>query len=95
MPVTVHIPTPVRKLTNNQAGVEVEAGSVGELVENLDLAYSGIKDKLVDEAGEIRRYVNIYVNDEDIRFLEGAATELREGDSLTIVPAIAGGCMQR
>ena len=95
MPVTVHIPTPLRKLTNNQAEVEVEAGSVGELVENLDLAYSGIKDKLVDEAGEIRRYVNIYVNDEDIRFLEGAATELREGDSLTIVPAIAGGCMQR
>ena len=95
MPVTVQIPTPLRKLTNNQAEVEVEAGSVGELVENLDLAYSGIKDKLVDEAGEIRRYVNIYVNDEDIRFLEGAATELREGDSLTIVPAIAGGCMQR
>ena len=94
MPVTVHIPTPLRKLTDNQAEVEVEAGSVGELVENLDLAYSGMKDKLVDEAGEIRRYVNIYVNDEDIRFLEGPGTELREGDSLTIVPAIAGGCLR-
>ena len=94
MPVTVHIPTPLRKLTDNQAEVEVEAGSVGDLVENLNLAYSGMKDKLVDEAGEIRRYVNIYVNDEDIRFLEGAGTELREGDSLTIVPAIAGGCLR-
>jgi molybdopterin synthase sulfur carrier subunit len=93
MPITVHVPTPLRKLTNNKAEVEVQAESVGELVENLDAAYGGIKDKLVDEAGEIRRYVNIYVNEEDIRFLNGADTELRDGDSLTIVPAIAGGCV--
>ena len=94
MSITVHVPTPLRNLTNNQAEVEVEAESVCELMENLDAAFSGIKDKLVDEAGEIRRYVNIYVNDEDIRFLDGAGTELQDGDSLTIVPAIAGGCVQ-
>ena len=92
MPVTVHVPTPLRKLTNNQAEVEIEAGTVGEMVENLESAYSGIKEKLVDEAGEIRRYVNIYINDEDIRFLDGADTPLGQGDSVTIVPAIAGGC---
>ena len=92
MPVKVNVPTPLRKLTNNQAEVEIQAGTVSEMVDNLDLAYQGIKEKLVDDAGQIRRYVNIYVNDEDIRFLNGADTQLNEGDSISIVPAIAGGC---
>lgn len=91
MSVTVHVPTPLRKLTNNQAEVEADAGTVGELIENLEGAYAGIKEKLVDEAGEVRRYVNIYVNDEDIRFLDGAGTPLNAGDKVTVVPAIAGG----
>lgn len=91
MAITVHIPTPLRKLTGNAAEVTVEAASVGELVDNLEAAYAGIKEKLLDDAGEIRRYVNLYVNDEDIRFLDGKGTSLNEGDSVTIVPAIAGG----
>jgi sulfur-carrier protein len=91
MAITVHIPTPLRKLTGNAAEVTVEAASVGELVDNLEAAYAGIQEKLLDDAGEIRRYVNLYVNDEDIRFLDGKGTSLNEGDSVTIVPAIAGG----
>lgn len=91
MPVTVHVPTPLRKLTGNQADVQIEAGSVSELVDSLEASHAGIKDKLVDEEGEIRRYVNIYVNEEDVRFLEGKETILADGDSVSIVPAIAGG----
>ena len=91
MAISVHVPTPLRKLTGNQAEVEIDAATVAELVENLETSFAGIKEKLVDENGEIRRYVNIYVNDEDIRFLEGTDTPLSSGDSLSIVPAIAGG----
>ena len=91
MAVTVQIPTPLRKLTDNQAEVDIQAGTIGELVEGLEEAHNGIKEKLVDENGEIRRYVNVYLNDEDIRFLDGADTLLNEGDKVAIVPAIAGG----
>ena len=92
MPITVNIPTPLRKLTNNQAEVELEAGTIGQLVDGLEGAYGGMAEKLLDEGGEIRRYVNIFVNDEDIRFLDGKDTPLNDGDSVSIVPAIAGGC---
>jgi len=92
MAVTVNIPTPLRKLTNNQSEVEIDAGTVGELVDGLEAAYSGIAEKLLDDGGEIRRYVNVFVNDEDIRFLDGKATPLKAGDNISIVPAIAGGC---
>ncbi|MGB0605335.1 MAG: MoaD/ThiS family protein [Candidatus Latescibacterota bacterium] len=91
MAVTVNIPTPLRKLTNNESEVSVEAGSVGDLVDALDAAYSGIAEKLLDEKGDIRRYVNVFVNDEDIRFLDGKGTALKDGDNISIVPAIAGG----
>ena len=91
MAVTVNIPTPLRKLTNNESEVSVEAGSVGDLVDALEAAYSGIAEKLLDEKGDIRRYVNVFVNDEDIRFLDGKGTALQEGDTISIVPAIAGG----
>ena len=91
MAITVHVPPPLRKLTGNQSEVEIDAATVAELVENLETSFAGIKEKLVDEKGEIRRYVNIYVNDEDIRFLAGAETPLNSGDNLSIVPAIAGG----
>ena len=91
MAVTVHVPTPLRKLTGNQSEVQAEAATVAELVDNLESAHAGIKEKLLDESGDIRRYVNIYVNDEDIRFLDGKDTSLRDGDSVSIVPAIAGG----
>ncbi len=92
MAVTVHVPTPLRKLTGNQSEVQAEAATVAELVDNLESAHAGIKEKLLNESGDIRRYVNIYVNDEDIRFLDGKDTSLRDGDSVSIVPAIAGGC---
>ena len=95
MPATVHVPTPLRKLTNNQAEVEIDAGTVAELMVNLENAYNGIGEKLLDETGAIRRYVNVYVNDEDIRFLDGMDTSLEDGDSVSIVPAIAGGCRTR
>ncbi|MBM3279525.1 MAG: MoaD/ThiS family protein [Candidatus Handelsmanbacteria bacterium] len=91
MAVKVHIPTPLRRLTGNQAEVEIQAGTVAELVQNLEAAHPGIREKLLDEQGEIRRYVNIYVNEEDIRFLDGAQTALGDRDVVSIVPAIAGG----
>ena len=91
MPITVNIPTPLRKLTNNLSEVELEAGTVGQLVDGLEGAYAGIAEKLLDDSGEIRRYVNIFVNDEDIRFLDGKETPLKDGDNISIVPAIAGG----
>jgi molybdopterin synthase sulfur carrier subunit len=91
MPITVNIPTPLRKLTNNLSEVELEAGTVGQLVDGLEGAYGGMAEKLLDEGGAIRRYVNIFVNDEDIRFLDGKDTPLNDGDNVSIVPAIAGG----
>jgi len=91
MSVTVRIPTPLRKLTDGADEVSVEAASVGEMIDNLDNAHSGLRERLCDEAGEIRRFVNIYVNDEDVRFLQGKDTPLADGDQVSIVPAIAGG----
>ena len=91
MPVTVRIPTPLRPLANNQAEVEVEGADVGAMIESLEADFSGFGERLVDEDGEVRRFVNIYVNDEDIRFLDGKQTTLNDGDAVSIVPAIAGG----
>ncbi|RUM30995.1 MAG: molybdopterin synthase sulfur carrier subunit [Aquifex sp.] len=91
MAVIVRIPTPLRRLTNGQGEVEVEAKSVKEAIEKLEEQFPGIKERLIDENGELRRFVNLYVNDEDIRFLKGLDTELKDGDTLSIVPAIAGG----
>jgi molybdopterin synthase sulfur carrier subunit len=82
----------LRKFTNGQSDVEIEGESVGEVIDNLEASHSGIKEKLIDESGSIRRFVNVYLNEEDIRFLDGADTEVKDGDSVTIVPAIAGGC---
>jgi len=92
MAVTVRIPTPLRKFTNDQAEVSVEGATVGEVIDNLEAQHSGIKEKIAEESGAIRRFVNIYVNEEDIRFLDGPASALKDGDQVTIVPAIAGGC---
>jgi len=92
MSVSVRIPTPLRKLTGGADEVAIEGANVGEIIENLETAHPGLKERLCDEAGEIRRFVNVYVNDEDVRFLEGRATALKDGDEVSIVPAIAGGC---
>jgi len=91
MSVSVRIPTPLRKLTGGADEVAIEGANVGEVIENLEAAHPGLKERLCDESGEIRRFVNVYVNDEDVRFLEGRATALKDGDEVSIVPAIAGG----
>jgi molybdopterin synthase sulfur carrier subunit len=91
MSVTVRIPTPLRSLTGGQAEVKVAAGSVGDLIAALEGQYKGIQARLCDDQGQLRRFINIYVNEEDIRFLQGPQTPLKEGDQVSIVPAIAGG----
>ena len=87
----VRIPTPLRKLTDNQESIEVESNTIGGAIDELEGKFPGIKERLVDEDGEIRRFVNVYVNEEDIRFLENKDTPLKEGDDISIIPAIAGG----
>ncbi len=91
MSVVVRIPTPLRRMTNGESKVEVESSNLGELVEKLDGAYPGFKDRLVDENGELRYFVNIYVNGEDVRFLDGLGTAISSGSEVSIVPAVAGG----
>ena len=91
MAVFVRIPTPLRRLTGGQEQVAAEGSTVGALLVDLAARYPGIGERLQDEQGEIRRFINIYVNDEDVRFLQGLATPLGEGDLVSIVPAIAGG----
>ena len=88
---SVLIPTPLRKLTNDLEEVSAAGANVGELLDNLDKAFPGLKDRVCDEAGAIRRFVNIYVNGEDVRFLDEKATLVNENDEISIVPAIAGG----
>lgn len=89
--IKVRIPTPLRPLTKNQGEVEVTGANIAEIIDNLNASYSGLKDRLCDDKGELRRFVNIYVNEEDIRFLKGKDTVLKDGDEVSIVPAIAGG----
>jgi sulfur-carrier protein len=91
MAVKVLIPTPLQKLTNDQATVECQATTIADLVESLDQNCPGIKARLCDDQGELRRFVNFYVNNEDIRFLDGKGTTLQDGDEVSIIPAIAGG----
>jgi len=90
MTVKVRIPTPLQKLTNGKAEVECRAKNILELVEVLEKDYPGMKERLSD-GGKIRRFINIYVNEEDIRFVKKEETALKDGDSVSIVPAIAGG----
>jgi molybdopterin synthase sulfur carrier subunit len=91
MAVRVLIPTPLQRLTDNQAEVVVEGSDVREVIGDLEAKFPGVKARLCDESGALRRFVNIYVNEEDIRFLKGEATALKDGDEMSIVPAIAGG----
>lgn len=91
MGVKVRIPTPLQKLTGGQAEIQAGAASVTELIDQLEKNFPGIKDRICDESGKIRRFVNVYLNEEDIRFLDQEATKLKDGDDISIVPAIAGG----
>jgi len=88
---SVRIPTPLRKLTADHDEVTVSAANVSALIEELENQYPGFKDRLCDESGEVRRFINLYVNNEDIRFLEGKDTALKDEDVVSIIPAIAGG----
>ena len=91
MSVMVRIPTPLRRMTNGKDKVEVESDNLGDLVEKLNSEFPGFKDRLVDEEGELRYFVNIYLNDEDVRFMDGLNTSTSSGDEISIVPAVAGG----
>ena len=95
MSVTVRIPTPLRSLTGGQGEVQATAASVRELIDALEGKYQGLRDRLCDEQGQLRRFINVYVNEEDIRFLQGPQTPLKAGDQVSIVPAIAGGAGDR
>jgi molybdopterin synthase sulfur carrier subunit len=91
MAAKVRIPTPLRKLTNNEEVVEVNAATIGDAITELQSRFPGIKERLLDESGGVRRFVNVYVNEEDIRFLQNQETKLKDGDEVSIIPAIAGG----
>jgi sulfur-carrier protein len=91
MPVTVRIPTPLRALAKGNGNVQAKGDTIEDLVGDLERQFPGLRERLMDEGGELRRFINIYVNQEDIRFLDNKATKLKDGDEVAIVPAIAGG----
>ena len=91
MGIKVRIPGPLRKLTNELDQVEITAGNIGELIDLLEKEYNGMKERLCDEDGELRYFVNIYLTGQDIRFIEGMNTPTESGDAVSIVPAVAGG----
>jgi len=88
---SVRIPTPLRKLTSDKDEITINAANIAELIDQMEAQYPGIKNRLCDESGNVRRFINLYVNNEDIRFLSGKETALKEGDIVSIIPAIAGG----
>jgi molybdopterin synthase sulfur carrier subunit len=89
--VTVRVPTQLRTLTGGSGELRLEGASVGEVLKALDAAHPGMADRLFDDAGELRRFVNVFVDDEDVRFLSGLETPVTEGQTVSIVPAVAGG----
>ena len=91
MPVQVHVTSVIQKVVDGQREFAEEGSTVGELIENIERRYPGFRKQLVDDSGELHRFVNIYLNDEDIRYLGGAETALSDGDSVSILPALAGG----
>lgn len=92
MSIKVRIPTPLRKLTKEQEVVEIDScATIGQMIESLEKSYPGIKERICDDKGEVRRFINVYLNDEDIRFLKSRDTSVKAGDEVSIVPAIAGG----
>lgn len=91
MGVTVRIPTPLQKLTNNQSEITAEGATIKEMFDNVEKNYPGIKERLYSEEGELRRFINIYINEEDIRFLDSDNTKVKDGDVISVIPAIAGG----
>jgi len=91
MPISVRIPTPLRKFTGGAESVTASGGTVAAVVQDIEGRHPGLKERICDDAGKVRRFVNLYVNGEDIRFLSSLDTPVKEGDEISIVPAIAGG----
>lgn len=91
MSIKVRIPTPLRKLTQNQAEVEAAGSTIRDIVDDLEKQFPGFKERMCDEGGELRKFVNVYVGEEDIRFLNGLDTPIPEGEQISIIPAVAGG----
>jgi sulfur-carrier protein len=91
MSVRVRVPTPLRKFTNGADEVDAQGSNMQAIVDDLEKHYPGIKERICDDTGKVRRFVNVYVNGDDIRFLQNLETALKEGDNVSIVPAIAGG----
>ena len=91
MSITVRIPTPLRRVTNGVDKVTVEGSNLKEIIGSLDSQYPGIKARICDDKGDLRNFVNVYLNGEDVRFLEGLETSTKTGDEVSIVPAVAGG----
>ena len=91
MTIKVRIPTPLMKLTDNQSEVSAERETISDIINNLESQFNGIRDRICEESGSPRRFINIYINEEDIRFLEGEKTAVKDGDEISIIPAIAGG----
>jgi molybdopterin synthase sulfur carrier subunit len=89
--VRVKIPTPLRGLTGEQDTVAGEGETLADLVQHLESAFPGMRERLCDDSGDLRRFVNVYINGEDVRFLSGLSSALKEGDEISIVPAVAGG----
>ena len=88
---TIRIPTPLRKLTQGKEEITASGATVGALIASLESGYPGLKERICDENGQVRKFVNIFANDEDIRFLKGLDTPVKDADEISIVPAIAGG----
>jgi sulfur-carrier protein len=91
MSVTVRIPTQLRSLTDGANEVNASGSKVSDLIEDLESHFPGLRERLLDDTGELRRFVNVYLNDEDVRFLEGLQTDIPEGAKVSIIPAVAGG----
>lgn len=91
MAVTILIPAPLRKYTDGAEEVSAEGATLGDVLSTLGAQHDGLADRILDDAGQVRRFINIFVNDEDARFLDGIATPLRDGDVVSLIPAVAGG----
>lgn len=91
MSVKVRIPTPLRKITGGKDEIDAEGTTVGEVIDDVEKNFSGLKERICEESGELRRFVNLYLNDEDIRFEDNLKTAVKDGDEISIIPAIAGG----
>lgn len=91
MSVKVRIPTPLRKITGGKDEIDAEGSTVGEVIDDVEKNFNGLKERICEESGELRRFVNLYLNDEDIRFEDNLKTAVKDGDEISIIPAIAGG----